>query len=469
MAHGWHSSCILKMPNDSKWPVSDIDSIDPILIDTVHGIKTHQSISKPHVSRDFNKSDPSPFAICHGALHATARASSPCLALVGFALRLHVDSLICFMRFTSQDPNITFLRLQFQGATSLSPYFCWWRLATKSNFAWFLFLRNLVEGWRFVSFRDVAALNATKFEESTEPSSRVFWCLPQTGDKFRSNMNRGSFLPFVGRKWFGPMWTTISFCTFQMYLWWHFAVHLLDIRKLLDIETLEIGSKTLRLQRGLALELSTSHHEFTFHGLRTKSFFSKASMHSIWAREWVHEWLDKRFLDRKASKCESNVSHDGSFTDAKFDPLDDFGLRWLSLTILNAVSEVLLVCPCIVSRGGRTSADLCLAATQWLARRHSEQCLFVACRSLAATCVCLFKYIVSIHLRFSWMSTLLVTLEFIGISLWNLNHIRSFQIPCHTNIFSCTMGPQWWLWVFLGASESRKSVHDSMKKLFRVE
>ena len=28
------------------------------------------------------------------------------------------------------------------------------------------------------------------------------------------------------------MWTTISFCTFQMYLWWHFAVHLLDIRKL---------------------------------------------------------------------------------------------------------------------------------------------------------------------------------------------------------------------------------------------
>lgn len=143
-------------------------------------------------------------------------------------------------------------------------------------------------------------------------------------------------------------------------------------------------------------------------------------------------------------------------------------LRWLSLTILNAVSEVLLVCPCIVSRGGRTSADLCLAATQWLARRHSEQCLFVACRSLAATCVCLFKYIVSIHLRFSWMSTLLVTLEFIGISLWNLNHIRSFQIPCHTNIFSCTMEPQWWLWVFLGASESRKSVHDS-KKLFRVE
>ena len=144
-------------------------------------------------------------------------------------------------------------------------------------------------------------------------------------------------------------------------------------------------------------------------------------------------------------------------------------LRWLSLTILNAVSEALLVCPCIVSRGGRTSADLCLAATQWLARRHSEQCLFVACRSLAATCVCLFKYIVSIHLRFSWMSTLLVTLEFIGISLWNLNHIRSFQIPCHTNIFSCTMEPQWWLWVFLGASESRKSVHDSMKKLFRVE
>ena len=147
MAHGWHSSCILKMPNDSKWPVSDIDLIDPILIDTVHGIKTHQSISKPHVSRDFNKSDPSPFAICHGALHATARASSPCLALVGFALRLHVDSLICFMRFTSQDPNITLLiPWQFQGATSLSPYFCWWCLATKSNFARFLFLRNLVEG-----------------------------------------------------------------------------------------------------------------------------------------------------------------------------------------------------------------------------------------------------------------------------------------------------------------------------------
>lgn len=350
MAHGWHSSCILKMPNDSKWSVSDIDSIDPILIDTVHGIKTHQSISKPHVSRDFNKSDPSPFAICHGALHATARASSPCLALVGFALRLHVDSLICFMRFTSQCPNITLLiPWQFQGATSLSPYFCWWRLATKSNFAWFLFLRNLVEGWRFVSFRDVAALNATKFEESTEQSSRVSWCLPQTGDKFRSNMNRGSFLPFVGRKWFGPMWTTISFCTFQMYLWRHFAVHLLDIRKLLDIETLEIGSKTLRLQRGLALELSTSHHEFTFHGLRTKSFFSKASMHSIWAREWVHEWLDKRFLDRKASKCESNVSHDGSFTEAKFDPLDDFDglVSPFSMPFLRYCWFVLALCPAV--------------------------------------------------------------------------------------------------------------------------
>lgn len=45
------------------------------------------------------------------------------------------------------------------------------------------------------------------------------------------HVHSGASLPLMGRKCLGPVWTTISFCCVQVYLWWHLTIHLLDLGK----------------------------------------------------------------------------------------------------------------------------------------------------------------------------------------------------------------------------------------------